>query len=273
MFSLALHLQPTKENIFKSAVSEFLKKSAEDLSKQSCSAVFYSFSLFFFLNKPVCLLCELLMALWREQNSKIVFLSLSPSTTPPNHHPGHPRLPGKAANTKRNLQLVHTNVCIFQAQRGDVEGNFLFLFFVHLSPPDDFPSLPDLKETLCRCQGGLGDSPPWYRYEWASILTHNNAPLIQPKTNLPLNKHTERARRSQVEGYVHSCEERKIRRKERKREGEEREPLVGGVSLTERRYGGDSWLNLTHTLTKRTLRISTGRCAAEAATKRCTRWV
>lgn len=50
-------------------------------------------------------------------------------------HPGDPRVSRKAANTKRNLQLVHTNVCIFQAQRGDVEGNVAAL----LNP----------KETLC----------------------------------------------------------------------------------------------------------------------------
>lgn len=53
-------------------------------------------------------------------------------------HPGNPRISRKAANTKRNLQLVHTNVCIFQAQRSDVEGNFCF-----------FKSAPEKKETLC----------------------------------------------------------------------------------------------------------------------------
>lgn len=99
---------PTKENTVKLAVMN-----------EKCTS-YCQFLLLFFsraLHKPACLLWiinHLVMGtkLW-------VYVSVTVS------HPGNPRFSRKTANTKWNLQLVHTNVCLFQAQRGDVEGNFI----------------------------------------------------------------------------------------------------------------------------------------------------
>lgn len=90
---------PTKTDVFKCAVLNW-----------KCSTLLSTLGLFCLpggvtqVRLPV--LHQLLTVLWSRKKWQCLFLSLF-------FHPGDPRISRKAANTKWNLQLVHTNVCIF----------------------------------------------------------------------------------------------------------------------------------------------------------------
>lgn len=60
--------------------------------------------------------------------------------------PGNSRVTGKTANTKRDLQLVHANVRIFQTQCSYVEGDLtvLVVYFLLLLIYSEFGIFPEL---------------------------------------------------------------------------------------------------------------------------------